>query len=56
MTKQHFIAFAAEIRQSDRSAEEKAAMYYLVVRVARQFNSRFDAERFRVACGLQELA
>jgi len=53
MTKRHFEAFAREIRESDRSDREKAAMYYLVVRVARAFNPRFDADRFQRACGLQ---
>lgn len=55
MTKQHFVAFAREIKQSDRSLEEKAAMYYLVIRVAREFNPHFDETRFRVACGLAEV-
>lgn len=55
MTKRHFEAFAREIQQSNRSFEEKAAMYYLVVRVAREFNARFDEARFLVACGLAEV-
>ena len=52
MTKEHFIAFAREIADSDRPREEKAAMAWLIIRVAREFNPRFDAVRFMRATGL----
>lgn len=56
MTKQHFEAFAQEIAGSNRSEAERAAMAWVVVRVAQQFNSRFDAARFFRAAGLPQLA
>lgn len=56
MTKQHFEAFAREIRDSNRSEAERAAMAWLVVRVARAFNPRFDTGRFFRAAGLPQLA
>lgn len=52
MTKMHFEAFAREVRESNRSVEERAAMAWLVVRVASQFNPRFDSARFFKAAGL----
>lgn len=56
MTKKHFEAFAREILHSNRSTDEKAAAAWIVVRVAQQFNPRFDASRFFKACGLSQLA
>jgi hypothetical protein len=56
MTKMHFEAFAREIRESNRSLDERAAMAWLVVIVAQSFNSRFDHSRFFTAAGLKELA
>ncbi len=52
MTKMHFQAFAFEILYSDQPLETKAAMARLVIRVAQQFNARFDAQRFLRAAGL----
>lgn len=52
MTKQHFEAFAREIQSSDRTAEEKMFAATVVIRVAQQFNARFDSDRFLKACGL----
>lgn len=56
MTKQHFIAFAREIAESNRSTDERIAAAWVVVRVAQQFNNRFDAARFFKACDLPQLA
>jgi hypothetical protein len=51
MTKQHFIALAAEIKQiSDIEARAEAAR--AVAAVARQFNPRFDWMKFNAACGV----
>lgn len=52
MTKQHFIAFANEIRLMDADDATKRAAAKVVVEVARQFNGRFDVDRFLKACGL----
>ena len=52
MTKQHFIALAAEIvRIKDVDARWQAASS--VARVARQFNPRFVASKFYEACNLE---
>ena len=56
MAKRHFEAFAREIAASNQPAEVRAAMAYLVIRVAGEFNLRFDRERFLRAAGLPELA
>lgn len=56
MTKQHFEAFAKEIANSNRSTDERAAAAWIVVRVAQQFNPRFDASRFFKAAGLPQLS
>lgn len=56
MTKRHFEAFALEIANSNRSLDERAAMAWLVVRVAQQFNPRFDSNRFFKAAGMAQLA
>jgi hypothetical protein len=56
MTKQHFEAFAREIANSNRPTNERAAAAWVVVRVAQQFNSRFDVSRFFKAAGLPQLA
>lgn len=52
MTKQHFEAFAREIQSSDRTVEEKMFAALVVIRVAKQFDGRFDSDRFLKACGL----
>ena len=52
MIKKHFEAFAREIRESDRTPEEKTAAAIIIMRVARQFNPRFDADRFFKAAGV----
>ena len=52
MIKKHFIAFARAIAQSDRTREEKAAMAWLVIHVAQEFNPHFDKIRFMRATGL----
>jgi hypothetical protein len=56
MTKRHFEAFAREIAQSNRSTDERAAAAWIIVRVAQQFNPKFDASRFFIAAGLPQLA
>lgn len=56
MTKKHFEAFAKEIATSNRSLDERAAAAWIVVRVAQQFNTNFDANRFFKAAGLPQLA
>lgn len=53
MTKQHFEAFAREIKNSQYTSDEKAAAAAIVIRVARQFNPRFDAFRFEKAAGFE---
>lgn len=51
MTKQHFIALAKEISGiEDYVARRTAAL--VIIRVCKQFNPRFDTERFLTACGL----
>jgi len=56
MSKKHFEAFARYMATSNRSQAERAAMAWLVVRVAQQFSPAFDASRFFKAAGLPELA
>ena len=52
MTKQHFIALAAQIKLIvDEHARREAAT--AVSYVALRFNSRFDTARFYAACGLE---
>lgn len=51
MTKQHFIALAAEIARIQDMSQRLAAAY-AVANVAKQFNPRFQAEKFMVACDL----
>ena len=49
MTRKHFEALAAEIRQiPDKVAREQAAR--AVARACRQFNPNFDMSRFLAAC------
>ncbi len=55
MTKTHYEAFATEILFSDQPLETRAAMARLVIRVATQFNPRFDRARFLRAAGLPGL-
>ncbi len=51
MTKMHFEAFAREIAGfADGPAKRTAAE--VIIRVARQFNPRFDRERFLAACDI----
>lgn len=52
MTKQHFIAFADDIKRSEEPYPVRLSMALLVVRVAKSFNGRFDQDRFMKACGL----
>jgi len=53
MTKKHFRAFADAIANiDDRTERERVAS--LVANVCRQFNSRFDRERFLRACGVRD--
>ena len=54
MTKKHFEAFAREIAESDNSPETRMFAAMVVIRVAQEFNPRFDRERFLKACGLSE--
>lgn len=51
MTKQHFIALAAEISAiSDMGARTEAAS--AVAKAAKRFNPRFDWMKFLAACGV----
>lgn len=63
MTKQHFIALAAEIKRKyglddgweTRCVETQQAALdtiAIIVQVAMQFNPKFDETRFRRACGV----
>lgn len=63
MTKQHFIAFAAEIKRAygldedweTRCVETQQAALEtiaIVCNVAHEFNDRFNETRFRRACGV----
>lgn len=54
MTKMHFEAMAKEIKESNRPSNEKAAAAHLFMRVAENFNPRFDKDRFWKACGLPD--
>lgn len=60
MTKKHFEAFACEIRaqlEIDKLCSPRAAaMAEMVIKVASEDNPRFDAARFRHACGLASLS
>jgi hypothetical protein len=49
MTKKHFEAFADYIRTADVDNKTREEMTRMVVDVARQFNGRFDSDRFRAA-------
>ena len=50
MTKQHFIALAAEIRKIE-TEYARAAACNAVINVAEKFNPRFDWRKFVDACG-----
>ena len=50
MTKKHFIAAAAIVRDSD--ADVRQALAGAFIDLFGEFNPRFDRERFLVACGL----
>lgn len=54
MTKKHFIALAAQIKNlvSLGKASEAQAAADVVCNVAAQDNARFDRNRFLLACGL----
>lgn len=54
MTKQHFKAFADEIKDSDEPYITRLSMALMVSRVANQFNVRFDQDWFMKACGLDQ--
>lgn len=56
MTKKHFEAFAAAIKDSETGELWRDDMARLVIQVAQQFNPRFDANRFLKAAGLGEWA
>lgn len=51
MTKQHFIALAAEIA-AIHDISQRLAAAYAVANVAKRFNPRFQAEKFMQACDL----
>jgi hypothetical protein len=50
MTKKHFIAMAEHIRTSHLSPHDQEVMENFAIAIARQFNPRFDVERFKAAC------
>ena len=50
MTRKHFAALAAAIRQIEDYNERRRAAE-LIARACRQFNSGFSYERFYAACG-----
>lgn len=52
MTKQHFQAFADEIKCAQVDEQTRIAIAHAVANVARQFNGRFDVDRFMRAAGL----
>ncbi len=53
MTKKHFIAAAEIVRATlEHSTLEATAQADGFVRLAQQFNPRFDLVRFYTACGL----
>jgi hypothetical protein len=63
MTKKHFIAMAAEFKTLWKEADENVSLMEMhgieasiqaFIRVAKQDNPRFNAARFRVACGLED--
>lgn len=49
MTKKHFIQLAKEISQQ-QNVEAKKFAYELIVKVAKETNTRFDEQRFKTAC------
>lgn len=51
MTQRHFIRAAEKIRAMP-DGEKKLACYRFFCDLAREFNPRFDEDRFREACGL----
>jgi hypothetical protein len=53
MTKKHFVAMAALIRQAKRDAmpaEYVRGLYRMAIYLGTQFGARFDCDRFRAAC------
>ena len=54
MTKKHFETFAREIAASNNDDQTRMFAAITVIRVAQEFNPRFDRERFLKACGLSQ--
>lgn len=58
MSRKHFVALAQQLRNVKPSTDEREQFAQWVRAVdaisaaARHFNPRFDANRFRVACGI----
>lgn len=50
MTKQHFKAFAQEIKQ-EQNREIALAQARLIAKLAYKFNPKFDILKFQIACG-----
>jgi len=56
MTRKHFEAFAYELKHSDKPWPELRTAAELFIRMAKQFNPRFDSDRFLRAAGLERQA
>jgi hypothetical protein len=56
MTKKHFEAMAAYVRNEVENKRDRAAQILCngFIDLAEQFNPRFDRNRFMVACGLSD--
>ena len=52
MTKKHFKIFAALIKQSTMSENEKVAFVNALSKKCQEENAKFDIDRFKVACGI----
>ena len=50
MTRKHFKIFAALIKQSNMSEDEKMAFVNALAKTCEKENSRFEIDRFKVAC------
>lgn len=50
MTRKHFEAFAAMVRQLNLSPTQKEELISSMINTLRQLNPRFDSRRFRDAC------
>jgi hypothetical protein len=55
MTKQHFQAFADEIKYSQEPIDIRIKLAETVANVAKRFNGRFDRDRFFRACNLHSM-